>query len=130
MAQGVVVFQTKPMVDSIRVVGSGRSYPSVNVAYVMVGNPDELTYTIDPQHIQESQFANMEKRFADNGFKLKINNHENKGKLSIQVSGSKDNSSSSASFSADDVRKSHGLIRIIGDKKTGLVSIVTYPSGT
>jgi beta-lactamase regulating signal transducer with metallopeptidase domain len=96
-------------------------------------NPDDLTYTIDPKHIEESQFASMEKKFADNGFKLKIKGNlknNNDSKLKIEISGSKDNntSSASASFSSDDLNKSNTFIKITGDKKTGLVSIETYPS--
>lgn len=89
-----------------------------------VGDP--ICFTIDPRHMDESQFSRMEKEFADNGFKLKISNGS---KLRIQVSGSRDNSTSSATavFSGDDLN-SGSMIRITGDKKTGLVSITTYPN--
>ena len=73
----------------------------------------------------------MEKKFADNGFKLKIKGdlkNNSDSKLKIEISGSKDNSTSSATatFSSDDLHNSSSFIKITGDKKTGLVSIVTY----
>ncbi len=133
MVSGVVISQAKPMVDSIR-ISSGRNYRNKSLVYLAVANPDELTYTIDPQHIEESEFSHMEKRFADNGFKLKIKGdlkNNNDSKLRIEISGSKDNNTSSASavFSSDDLHNSNTFIKITGDKKTGLVSIATYPAG-
>jgi beta-lactamase regulating signal transducer with metallopeptidase domain len=127
----VVVYQGKTRVDPVR-IGSGRTYVMGNVSYVMAGNdPDELTFTIDPKHIEPWQFAPMEKKFADNGFKLKIKGdlkNNSDSKLRIEISGSKDNSTSSATatFSSDDLHNSNSFIKITGDKKTGLVSIVTY----
>jgi len=127
----VVVYQGKTRVKPVR-IGSGRTYLNGNVSYVMIGNDqDELTFTIDPKHIEQWQFAPMEKKFADDGFKLKIKGdlkNNNDSKLKIEISGSKDNNSSSASasFSSDDLHNSKTFIRISGDKKTGLVSITTY----
>lgn len=126
-----VTYQARTKADPVR-ISSGRTYLRGNVAYVMAWNDaDELTFTIDPKHIEQWQFAPMEKKFADNGFKLKIkgdlkNNRDSK--LRIEISGSKDNSTSSATatFSSDDLHNSNSFIKITGDKKTGLVSIVTY----
>ena len=126
-----VTYQARTKADPVR-ISSGRTYLTGNVAYVMVGNDaDELTFTIDPKHVEESQFARMEKKFADNGFKLKIKGdlkNNSDSKLKIEISGSKDNSTSSATatFSSDDLHNSSSFIKITGDKKTGLVSIVTY----
>lgn len=130
-AGGLAFSQAKPMIDSIR-ISSGRNYRNKSIVYLAVVNPDELTYTIDPQHIEESQFAHMEKRFADNGFKLKIKGDlksSSDSKLRIEISGSKDNNTSSATatFSSGDLHNSNTFIKITGDKKTGLVSIATYP---
>jgi beta-lactamase regulating signal transducer with metallopeptidase domain len=117
--------------DAVAIKTAGR-----NKVYVLtrgtgaraynITSDDELVYTIDPRHLDEQDFTRMEKQFADNGFKLKINNHHNE-KLNIQISASRDNSTSSASFSGDDLKNSTCYIRISGDKKTGQVSISTYP---
>ncbi len=126
-----VTYQARTKADPVR-ISSGRTYLTGNVAYVMAGNDaDELTFTIDPKHVEESQFARMEKKFADNGFKLKIKGdlkNNSDSKLRIEISGSKDNSTSSATatFSSDDLHNSNSFIKITGDKKTGLVSIVSY----
>jgi hypothetical protein len=134
MPSGVVIYQAKPGADPVT-VGSGRTYLTANVSYVTAdNNADELVFTIDPKHTEESQFARMEKQFADNGFKLKIKGdlkNNNDSKLRIEISGSKDNNTSSASavFSSDDLHNSNSVIKITGDKKTGLVSITTYTAG-
>jgi hypothetical protein len=132
--------RVKSKVDSVvrieyavatKTAGSNKSYVVTRDAKAYsINRDDELVYTIDPRHLDEQEFTRMEKQFADNGFKLKINNHHN-DKLNIQISGSKDNSTSSASasISGDDLRNATCYIRITGDKNTGLVSISTYPTG-
>jgi len=128
-----VTFTTaKPVTDSVR-ISYGRSYPSQNVRYVLRDNTDLLVYTIDPKHINEADFSRMEKQFASNGLKLKIKDDQksSNNRLRIEVSGAKENNSSSASanFSADDLASKNSYIRITGDKKTGAVSISTYSVG-
>jgi hypothetical protein len=102
-----------------------------NVRYVTISNdPNELTFTIDPQHVDESKFESIKKRFADSGFDLKIKAEVKQGKarkLNISIYGSQKDNSSSAVYTANDITdKDKFIIKIEANKKTGSVSINTF----
>jgi len=107
--------------------GNTLGGPKGVITGVAIYNADDLVFTIDPQHIDESQFKPMEKHFADNGFDLKISADIKNGrakKINISISGSRKDNSSSSVYSADDItEKDKLLIKIMASTKTGSVSI-------
>ena len=133
--------------NAVTVTGYRLNTTNGNVASFSTGNAplaavtipdnaggDDLVYTIDTKHIDENQFKAMEKQFADNGFDLKIKAKVEDGKaskLSVNISGSREGSSSSASetFTTDNTDKKECFIRITASNKTGMVSITTSSPG-
>jgi len=91
-----------------------------------------MIYIIDPKAVDISQFDGMTKAFKENGFDLKFSEDYKANvlhTLGITLSTSKGGSSTSESsqFNIDEMQDGKQYIKVLADKKTGDIAIVTIP---
>jgi len=96
--------------------------------------PDKgaMIYIIDPKAVDITQFDGMAKAFKENGFDLKFSEKYKENvlqKLSITLGSNKSGSSTSESseFNIDEMQDGKHYIKVLADKATGDIAIVTIP---
>jgi ABC-type Fe3+-citrate transport system substrate-binding protein len=93
---------------------------------------DAMNYIIDPKAVDIRQFDSMIQAFKENGFDLKFSEEYKANvlhKLGITLASSKGSSSTSATsqFNIDEMQNGKQYIKVVADKATGDIAIVTVP---
>jgi hypothetical protein len=116
------------MAQTVSVASLNSSSPSTFSIATRQNDDDEVVYILDPQNLSSDNIEDIRKKFKDNGFDLSVHT-DYSGKtlksINVKISSEGKDRSSSASYSNDDKEQDNYLIKIIADKTTGSVSVMS-----
>lgn len=117
--------------------GHPTATASVNPSAVIEGSvlatgENDIMYIIDPKQIELSHLNSMTRFFKENGFLLNFGEQYQAGKLqkltvSIAIDNFPKTPSASATYDIDQMQDGKYVIRVLADRKTKDVSVVSIP---